>query len=46
VIDPVPGLMVFFPSWLKHIVHPYRGTGERISISYNVTIREKKPEPE
>ncbi|MEM9765272.1 MAG: 2OG-Fe(II) oxygenase family protein [Pseudomonadota bacterium] len=46
VIDPAPGLMVFFPSWLKHIVHPYRGTGERISISFNVTIREKKPEPE
>lgn len=45
VIDPVPGLMVFFPSWLKHIVHPYRGAGERISISYNVTIREKKPAP-
>ncbi|MEM9043387.1 MAG: TIGR02466 family protein [Pseudomonadota bacterium] len=39
VIDPLPGLMVFFPSWLKHHVHPYRGTGERISISYNIQVQ-------
>ena len=38
IIDPEPGRMLFFPSWLKHVVHPFRGTGERISISYNMTI--------
>lgn len=43
LIDPVPGLMVFFPSWLKHMVHPYRGPGERISISYNITVSVPKP---
>lgn len=30
------GLMVLFPSWLVHYVHPYVGTGERISIAFNV----------
>lgn len=39
VIDPIPGLMVFFPSWLKHLVHPFQGEGERISISWNVYVR-------
>ena len=39
VIDPIPGLMVFFPSWLKHQVHPFRGSGERISISYNILVK-------
>jgi uncharacterized protein (TIGR02466 family) len=38
LISPIPGLMVFFPSWLKHLVHPFRGTGERISISWNVKV--------
>jgi uncharacterized protein (TIGR02466 family) len=40
-VDPLPGLMVMFPSWLKHMVHPFFGTGERISISFNIT-----PKPE
>ncbi len=43
MIDPIPGLMVFFPSWLKHQVHPYRGTGERISISYNILVQRELP---
>ncbi len=38
LVDPAPGLMVLFPSWLKHMVHPFRGTGERISISFNATL--------
>ena len=25
LIEPIPGLMVVFPSWLKHMVHPYYG---------------------
>lgn len=34
-IKPVPGLMVLFPSYLPHSVHPHRGDGVRISIAFN-----------
>jgi uncharacterized protein (TIGR02466 family) len=30
------GLMVLFPSWLVHHVHPFVGKGERISIAFNI----------
>ena len=39
LIDPRPGLMVMFPSWLNHFVHPFRGAGERISVPFNVVAR-------
>jgi uncharacterized protein (TIGR02466 family) len=29
------GLLLIFPSWLKHGVEPNLGTGDRISISFN-----------
>jgi uncharacterized protein (TIGR02466 family) len=38
-VEPMPGLMVMFPSWLKHMVHPFSGSGERISVSFNVTVQ-------
>lgn len=41
VIDPQPGLLVIFPSWLYHYVNPFHGTGERISIAFNVKLRFK-----
>ena len=41
LVDPIPGLMVVFPSWLKHLVHPYYGDGERISIAFNVMEEDK-----
>ncbi|MFQ5783981.1 MAG: TIGR02466 family protein [Alphaproteobacteria bacterium] len=31
-----PGLMTVFPSWLSHLVHPFFGAGERISVAFNV----------
>lgn len=37
-IRPRPGLMVLFPSWLFHQVRPYRGTGLRISIAFNLGL--------
>jgi uncharacterized protein (TIGR02466 family) len=43
VIDPTPGLMVLFPSWLNHFVHPFFGAGERISIAFNIITVEAKP---
>lgn len=38
VIQPEPGLLMMFPAWLYHYVNPYHGTGERISIAFNLTI--------
>ncbi|NKB21902.1 MAG: hypothetical protein GKS01_15530 [Alphaproteobacteria bacterium] len=37
-IDPVAGMILVFPSWLYHCVYPFQGTGERISISFNVSL--------
>ena len=38
-IAPVAGMVLVFPSWLYHCVNPFQGTGERISISFNVSLR-------
>jgi len=40
LIDNVPGRMLLWPSWIRHMVHPYVGEGERISIAFNVNIVE------
>ena len=45
LITPIPGLMVLFPSWLNHLVHPFFGTGERISIAFIIITVETKPAP-
>jgi uncharacterized protein (TIGR02466 family) len=42
LITPTPGLMILFPSWLSHLVHPFFGTGERISIAFNILTTEAK----
>ncbi len=36
-----PGRMVVFPSWVKHMVHPFVGTGVRVSIACNVNVLEE-----
>lgn len=36
-ISPLAGLLILFPSWLTHWVHPHSGGRERIAISFNVT---------
>lgn len=38
-IRPTPGLMVLFPSWLYHFVHPSDSDAERISIAFNASWR-------
>jgi hypothetical protein len=30
--------MVMFPGWLLHKVRTYRGSAERISIAFNLTV--------
>lgn len=37
-IQPRPGLLVLFPSWLAHQVRPYRGTALRISLAFNLGV--------
>jgi uncharacterized protein (TIGR02466 family) len=43
-LEPKPGLMVVFPSWLPHFVHPIKGEGTRISISCNATMEYIRPD--
>ncbi len=38
MIKPEPGLLVLFPASIMHLVHPFRGAGERISIACDLTI--------
>jgi hypothetical protein len=35
------GLLVMFPSWLYHWVHPYAGEIPRIAVSFNATMGAK-----
>ena len=39
-ILPEPGLMLMFPSWLRHAVLPYYGEGMRITIAFNLRVAE------
>jgi len=38
IIDPEPGMLLVFPGWLLHYVHPYRGTTPRVSIAFNLWL--------
>jgi len=37
-VSPEAGLLVIFPSWLYHWVHPYAGHTPRIAVSFNVAV--------
>lgn len=34
-VKPKPGMMLIFPGFLYHFVHPFAAEGERISIAFN-----------
>ena len=36
-VRPEAGLLVIFPSWLYHWVHPYTGPTPRIAVSFNAS---------
>ena len=36
-VQPGSGLLVVFPSWLHHWVHPYAGLVPRITVSFNAS---------
>lgn len=38
-VTPQSGILLLFPSWQYHYVHPYRGVEPRISVAFNVTIQ-------
>jgi uncharacterized protein (TIGR02466 family) len=42
-IRPEAGLLVIFPSWLYHWVHPYAGQTPRIAVSFNATRAVQAP---
>jgi len=37
-VRPEAGLLVVFPSWLYHWVHPYAGQTPRVAVSFNATM--------
>lgn len=37
-LRPKSGRLVLFPAWLYHQVRPYRGSGQRISIAFNLSL--------
>ncbi|WP_016949597.1 TIGR02466 family protein [Anabaena sp. PCC 7108] len=38
---PVEGNMIIFPSWLMHSVEPNLSNEERVSISFNIGVKQK-----
>ena len=41
-VQPEPGLMILFPSYVPHMVNPHKGSRPRISIAFNLR---KEPYP-
>ena len=41
-IQPEPGLMLLWPSFLHHLVHPNLSDDIRISVSFNVLLSNKQ----
>ncbi len=37
-IEATTGMLVMFPAWLRHFVHPYQGLEPRISIAFNIRL--------
>lgn len=43
LVRPRTGLLVLFPGYLQHYVHPYRGQRPRVAISFNVRAEAMAP---
>jgi uncharacterized protein (TIGR02466 family) len=41
-VRPESGMLLMFPAWLYHYVHPYTGTRPRICVAFNVTLQKLK----
>jgi uncharacterized protein (TIGR02466 family) len=44
-IGPADGMLLIFPSYLEHYVHPYFGTGERVTLAFNCLVQKLEPLP-
>lgn len=42
-VAPEDGMLLIFPSYLEHYVHPYFGPGERITLAFNSLVQVLKP---
>lgn len=38
-VVPQAGMLLLFPAWLYHYVHPYRGRRPRLCVAFNLTIQ-------
>ena len=36
IIQPQVGKLLVFPSWLQHMVYPFKGEGERRTVASNL----------
>ena len=41
-VDPVPGQLVIFPSWLAHQAMPYVGEADRVIVSFNASLHDAR----
>jgi len=39
LVHPKPGMIMLWPSWLQHFIHPNHAETARISISFNATLK-------
>jgi len=44
-ISPVDGMLLIFPSYLEHYVHPYQGSDQRITLAFNSLVEKLTPLP-
>lgn len=42
-IRPLPGMLIMFPSWLRHSVNQHRGARPRVSIALNLMVANAQP---
>ena len=45
VMTPEVGKLLVFPSWLQHMVYPFKGEGERRTIASNLNCFDVQPTP-
>ena len=46
VIKPEVGKLLVFPSWLQHMVYPFKGEGERLTIASNLNCWDMPTQPQ
>jgi len=40
LLTPKSGMIVMFPSWIRHSVRPYKGSKDRISVAFNLMVKD------